>query len=128
MSISLTSKWPLRLVLIAAASAACMAMPPAAISQAAATTVTYAGWGGIVTDAVTKGLFADADKQNIKVHSELHGAWAGIKAHLTSGAPGWDVADIGFARCEEASQANLLLPLDYTIIDRSKMPANMAHA
>lgn len=78
----------------------------------AETTVTYAGWGGSTSESVLKGLFADAEKLGFTVRDELSGGWAGIKAHLTSGAPGWDIADIGFARCEEASQAGLLIRID----------------
>lgn len=99
----------------------------ASLAQAE-TTVTYAGWGGNTSESVLKGLFADAGKLGFTVRDELSGGWAGIKAHLTAGAPGWDIADIGFARCEEASQAGLLLPIDYAIIDKSKIPAAFAHA
>jgi putative spermidine/putrescine transport system substrate-binding protein len=100
----------------------------AASMAQAETTVTYAGWGGSTSESVLKGLFADAEKLGFTVRDELSGGWAGIKAHLTSGAPGWDIADIGFARCEEASQAGLLMPVDYSIIDKSKIPAAFAQA
>ena len=98
----------------------------AVFSAQAQTTVTYAGWGGHTSESVLTGLFADAEKLGVNVRDELSGGWSGIKAHLVSGAPGWDIADIGFARCEEASQAGLLLPIDYSIIDKSKIPAALA--
>lgn len=97
-----------------------------ALPTQAQTAVTYAGWGGHTSESVLSGLFADAAQMGVEVHDELSGGWAGIKAHLASGAPGWDIADIGFARCEEASQAGLLMPIDYSIIDKSKIPAALA--
>ena len=92
----------------------------------AETTVTFAGWGGVTQDAVLGKLFAGADKLGIKIRGERSGAWPGIKAHLMSGAPGWDMTEIGFARCEQAAQANTLLPIDYGVVDKTKMPANLA--
>lgn len=101
----------------------------ASVSMAQAEgTVTYAGWGGHTSESVLTGLFADAGKLGVEVRDELSGGWSGIKAHLVSGAPGWDIADIGFARCEEASQAGLLMPIDYSVIDKSKIPAALAQA
>ncbi len=92
----------------------------------AETTATFAGWGGVTQEAVLKKLFAGADKIGIKIRGERSGAWAGIKAHLLAGAPGWDMAEIGFSRCEEAAPTGKLLPIDYTIVDKSKLPANLA--
>jgi putative spermidine/putrescine transport system substrate-binding protein len=104
-----------------------MTLAAAAVSPARAeTTLTFAGWGGVTQDAVLGKLFAGADKLGIKIRGERSGAWAGIKAHIMAGAPGWDLTEIGFARCEEASQSGKLMPIDYKIIDKSKMPANLS--
>jgi len=105
---------------------AAMLLASAIFPAQAQTTVTYAGWGGHTSESVVTGLFADAEKLGITVRDELSGGWSGIKAHLASGAPGWDIADIGFARCEEAAQAGLLMPIDYSIIDKTKIPEALA--
>lgn len=89
-------------------------------------TVTFTGWGGVTQDAVVKNLFAGADKLGIRVKADLSGAWPGIKAHLLSGAPGWDLTEIGFARCEQAAQAKTLLPIDYSIVDKSAVSEKLA--
>ncbi len=88
--------------------------------------VTFAGWGGTTQESVLKYLFGGADAQGIAIRGQLSGAWTGIKAHLHSGAPGWDLTEIGFARCEEASQSGVLRPIDYTAVDKTKTQAHMA--
>ncbi len=100
----------------------------AALSATAvqAQTVTFAGWGGVTQEAVLTKLFAGADKIGIKIRGERSGAWAGIKAHLLSGAPGWDMTEIGFSRCEEAAPTGKLMDIDYSIVDKSKIPAHLA--
>lgn len=92
----------------------------------AQSTVSFTGWGGITQDAVINNLFAGANKLGITVKGDRSGAWPGIKAHLMSGAPGWDLTEIGFARCEQASQANTLLPIDYKVVDRTLVPEKLA--
>ena len=106
-----------------------MAMAMAATGAGGAqaqSSVTFTGWGGITQEAVLKNLFAGADKLGITIKADRHGAWTGVKAHLMSGAPGWDLTEIGFARCEQASQANTLLPIDYKVVDRSLVPEKLA--
>src|SRR6185503_15405547 len=79
-------------------------------SAQAETTVTVAGFGGFVLDSEVKYLFAPAEKLGIKINGVRNGAWAGVKAHLTAGAPGWDIVSIGMARCEQAVQGDYVLP------------------
>jgi len=106
-----------------AAVAAVLGLPATGMAQP---TVTFAGFGGVTQEAVMKGLFADADKLGIKIKEDRSGAWPGIKAFLQSGAQGWDMTEIGFARCEQAAQADMIMPIDYSIVDKSKIPANLA--
>jgi putative spermidine/putrescine transport system substrate-binding protein len=109
--------------IVAAAVVGLLSAPIAATAQ---TVLTYAGFGGTTQEAQVKYLFGDAAKLGITIREERSGFWTGIKAYLTSGAKGWDLTDIGFARAEEASKADLVLPLDYSIIDRSRVPAQFA--
>jgi putative spermidine/putrescine transport system substrate-binding protein len=98
------------------------------LSAQAETTVTVAGFGGFVLDSEVKYLFAPAAKLGIKISGVRNGAWAGVKAHMTAGAPGWDIVSIGMARCEQVTQAGYVLPIDYSIVDKSRIPAKLAHS
>ncbi|PZQ75874.1 MAG: hypothetical protein DI563_08435 [Variovorax paradoxus] len=108
---------------ILAAASVALLVPVAVMAQ---TTLTFAGFGGTLQEAVIKGLFADADKLNIKLREERSGAWPGIKAHLMANAPGWDMTEIGFARAEMAAQAEQIMDIDYSVVDKSKVPAALA--
>ncbi len=99
-----------------------------ATSAHADTTLTVAGFGGFVLDSEVKYLFAPAQKLGLKINGVRNGAWAGVKAHLTAGAPGWDIISIGMARCEQAVQGDYVLPIDYSIVDKSRIPANLARS
>jgi putative spermidine/putrescine transport system substrate-binding protein len=111
---------------VGAALLACCAAT--AVPARAETTVTVAGFGGFVLDSEVKYLFAPAAKLGIKINGVRNGAWAGVKAHLTAGAPGWDIISIGMARCEQAVQGGYVLPIDYSIVDKSRIPANLARS
>jgi putative spermidine/putrescine transport system substrate-binding protein len=97
-----------------------------AASAHAESTINVAGFGGFVLDSEIKYLFAPAEKLGIKAVGVRNGAWGGVKAHLTAGAPGWDIISIGMARCEQAVQGGYVLPIDYSIVDKSRIPANLA--
>ncbi len=109
-----------------AASLAALTLSAAPVISQAQTTLTFAGFGGALQEAVVNGLFADAAKLNIRIRDERSGSWPGIKAHLMAKAPGWDMTEIGFARAEMAAQENLIQAIDYSIVDKSKIPANLA--
>jgi putative spermidine/putrescine transport system substrate-binding protein len=88
--------------------------------------VTFASFGGVTQDAEVEELFADAGKLGVQIRNERSGAWPGIKAYLLSGAKGWDLTSIGFARCEEAAKSDLVLPMDYSVIDKAKTLPGLA--
>jgi putative spermidine/putrescine transport system substrate-binding protein len=113
---------------IAGIAATFIALTMVAGTCAAQVTVGYAGFGGTTQEAMMKALFADADKLGIKIKEDRSGGWPGIKAYLQSGATGWDLTDTGFAHCEQAAQADLVQPIDYSIVDKSQIPPNLAHA
>jgi len=108
-----------RIVSTAFALSLLATLPGAALAQE---TVTFAGLGGPLQEGEVKGLLGEAAKNGIRIREERNGAWTGIKAHLGSGAPGWDIISIGFARCEIASQSDWIQPIDYSIVDRTKLP------
>lgn len=98
----------------------------AAIPARAQTSVAFAGFGGPLQEAMVNQMFADAGKLNIKIREDRNGFWTGIKAHLMAKAPGWDLTEIGFARCEQAAQADLIQDIDYTVVDRGRVPPALA--
>ncbi len=89
-------------------------------------TVTHTSFGGITGEAQRDALLADVGKLGMQLRVESHGGWPGIRAHLTAQAPGWDTISIGFARCETAAQSDWLRPIDYSIVDKSRLPTNLA--
>lgn len=93
---------------------------------AAQESVTFAGWGGITTEATLKGLFANSQKLNVNVRNELHGGLPGLRAQVAGGRVAWDVVQYGFIDCERASQDGLLEPLDYSAIDISQIDKKYA--
>jgi putative spermidine/putrescine transport system substrate-binding protein len=97
-----------------------------AATSPAQTQVTVAGFGGLVLDAEVEALLADAGKAGASIRKDRHGGWAGIKAHLLTGAPGWDIISIGSARCETAAQMDLILPIDYSVVDKTAFPTSLA--
>jgi len=114
----------MRGVLHAAAVAAVMTVPAAGMAQ---TSVTFAGFGGFVLDNELEHLLGQAkSKLNIDVKGARNGSWNGVKAHLTAGATGWDIISIGAARCEMAVQGDYILPIDYSIVDKSLIPPQLA--
>lgn len=96
------------------------------VASQAQTTVTFAGFGGPLQEAMVNQMFGDAGKLNIRIKEDRNGFWTGVKAHLMARAPGWDVTEIGFARCEQAAQADLVQNIDYTVVDKAKVPAALA--
>ncbi|MFT4268724.1 MAG: extracellular solute-binding protein [Xenophilus sp.] len=107
------------------ALSAAAALPPA-LDAAAQTTVTFAGFGGPLQEAMVQQMFADAPRLDIRLREDRNGFWTGVKAHLMAKAPGWDLTEIGFARCEQAAQAGLIQNIDYGIVDPSKVPPALA--
>lgn len=116
-------KSSLRALFALTAAAAALLHPLGSLAQ---TPVTFAGFGGPLQEAMVKQAFADAPKLNIRLKEDRNGFWAGVKAHLMAKAPGWDLTEIGFARCEQAAQANLIQNIDYGVVDKAKVPAALA--
>jgi len=101
--------------------AAALTMIIGAGPAVAQTQVTVASFGGLVLDAEADALFADAPKLGATIRKERHGSWPGIKAHLLSNAPGWDIISIGSALCEMAVELGAILPIDYSVVDKNAL-------
>jgi putative spermidine/putrescine transport system substrate-binding protein len=113
----------IKILKIAGLAAALIQLPLSATAQ---TTVSFAGFGGPLQEAMVGQMFADAGELNIKIKEDRNGFWAGVKAHLMAKAPGWDLTEVGFARCEQAAQADLIQNIDYSVVDKSKVAAALA--
>lgn len=107
-------------------AAAALAQVPLASQAQTQTTVTFAGFGGPLQEAMVNQMFADAGKLNIRIKEDRNGFWTGIKAHLMAKAPGWDLTEVGFARCEQAAQADLIQNIDYAVVDKTRISAALA--
>lgn len=91
------------------------------VPSVAQDTVTFAGWGGVTTEATLKGLFSSAKSLNLNVRSELHGGLPGLNAQVSGGRVAWDVVMYGFVDCERAARDGLLEPIDYRSVDVSQI-------
>jgi len=107
---------------------ACALVATSAASHAQSSNVTFASWGGAVQEGEVKGLLADAAKLGVSIRQERHGGWTGIKSYFQSGAKGWDLATMGFARCEAADRMGALQSIDYSVVDRTKIGADLSKA
>lgn len=109
------------------AAMAAVALSAVALSQAAAqSTVTFAAWGGATQAAEVEELLRGSDGLGIQIQNELSGGWTGINTYLQSGAKGWDLISVGISRCEASAQKGYLYPIDYKVVDASKVQDGLA--
>lgn len=110
-----------RVSVAASVIASSIALPALADSA-----VKYVSWGGSTQEGEVKGLLADARSLGITVREDRHGNWAGLKTYFQSGATGWDIVTMGFARCEQADKMGALQPIDYAVVDKTKIDAALS--
>lgn len=94
-----------------------------ALSGAAhAADMVFTSWGGTTQDA-QKANWADgfSAKEGVNVVQDGPTDYGKIKAMVESGATNWDVVDVEGDYAVQAGKAGLLEPLDFSIIDKSKL-------
>jgi len=111
----------------ALAAALLLTAPWSAAPVAAQSTVTFVGWGGESQEATVKGLFSSAKGLGIDIREDRHGGFPGLRAHVAAGRVVWDLASMGVSRCEQAAEAGLLEPIDYTVVDTSRIDKAWTH-
>lgn len=84
--------------------------------------IVYAGWGGTMQDA-QKRSWADTftEKTGIKVTQDGPTDYGKFKAMVQSGNVQWDVVDVEGDFAYRAAKEGLLEPLDFSVIDKSKL-------
>lgn len=87
-------------------------------------TVTVAGYGGNLQDALVQTLWKPAaEKAGLTLRTESHDGQPSVRLQVQSGKPGWDVIHIGANDCAALSQQGLFEPLDYSVINADGVPS-----
>jgi putative spermidine/putrescine transport system substrate-binding protein len=91
--------------------------------------LVLANWGGPAIDGMMQaygpGIEADI---GVKLAIDSSGPSAGrIRQMVESGRVVWDVCDSGVGTSFDLGRRGLLEPIDYTIVDKSKMPGAFAY-
>lgn len=91
--------------------------------------LVLANWGGAAVDGMMQaygpGMEADL---GVKLAIDSSGPSAGkIRQMVESGRVTWDVCDSGIGTSFDLGRRGLLEPIDYTIVDKSKMPGAFAY-
>jgi len=97
-------------------------------SLAAVSEIVVCCWGGTAVAAFSKAYGEPFTRTSgIKVVVEGSGPAVGaIRAMVESGHVTWDATDGGMADSLVLAKNGLVQPIDYSIVDRSRLPANLA--
>ncbi|MEA2662589.1 MAG: putative spermidine/putrescine transport system substrate-binding protein [Chloroflexota bacterium] len=109
----------------ASASATAAASASAAAKPATEGTVTVTDGGGTYHDSLVKTTYAACEQQTgIKVASTSYDYSLGAIKAQVAGAKAWDVVTIsGGGKLTEAGNADLYLPIDYTVVNTPGLTA-----
>ena len=110
-----------RAALRGAAGLAALGMATGA--RADAKTLNVAAYGGVINDYLTKDFGeAFAVRTGIRVNFGSNASLALAKLQVAAGAPSqWDITELTGSEYVEGIKQNLILPLDYSIIDGGKL-------
>ena len=110
-----------RAALRGAAGLAALGMATGA--RADAKTLNVAAYGGVINDYLTKDFGEPfTARTGIKVNFGSNASLALAKLQVAAGAPSqWDITELTGSEYVEGIKQNLILPLDYSIIDGSKL-------
>lgn len=86
-------------------------------------TVTVAGYGGALQDALNDTLWKPAaQKAGITLKTDTHDGQPAVRLQVQSGKPAWDVIHIGANDCAALSRQGMLEPLDYSVVNAAGIP------
>lgn len=99
------------------------------ISWAADKPLVLVNWGGDAIEAYRKAFVESFTKATgIAVKIDGSGPTEGaIRTQVASGKPSWDIVDAEPFSSETLGRQGVLQPLDYSLIDKNKVGAGMAH-
>jgi putative spermidine/putrescine transport system substrate-binding protein len=90
----------------------------------AAGSLTFVSYGGSYGDSVEKYLLTPfRQKTGIAVSLGVNSTLAGLKVQIASGQSEWDLVEIAGGEFIEGIKENLFEPLDFGVINDSKVPA-----
>lgn len=97
-------------------------------AAAEVTEIVVCNWGGAAVEAFGKAYGEPFTKKSgIKVVIDGAGPQVGaIRAMVDAGKVIWDATDGGMVDALTLAKGNLVEPIDYTIVDKSKVPAALA--
>jgi putative spermidine/putrescine transport system substrate-binding protein len=89
--------------------------------------ITFAGYGGAYQEALSKAEFQPiAKKLGITIKEDTTAGIVDIRSQVQAGAVEWDIAETTIDQCARGAKENLFEPLDYSVIDKSGIPAEVA--
>jgi putative spermidine/putrescine transport system substrate-binding protein len=98
-------------------------------SSVQAAEITFAGYGGAYQDALSKAVLQPVAKElGISIHEDTTAGLVDIRAQVQSNAVEWDIAETTIDQCARGQNEGLFEPLDYKVIDKSGIPADVAQA
>lgn len=94
------------------------------IAHAAGSSLNFVSYGGSYGNSVEKYLLAPfRAKTGIAVTLGVNSTLAGLKVQIASGQSEWDLVEIAGGEFIEGIKENLFEPLDFNVINTSKVPA-----
>jgi len=114
-----------RLALLAASMGFAIAVP----SAFAQDSVTAVSWGGSYQDSLRKAFFEPAaEALGITIKEDTLNGVADVRMQVQSGAPTWDIVEVGSSECIEADHEGLLAPIDYSVVGKDGLDPSMTPA
>lgn len=99
-----------------------LAFASALSSAAQAQDMVFTSWGGTTQDAQMAHWAAPfTEKDGAAVVADGPTDYGKIKAMVEAGAVSWDVVDVEYDWALQAGKAGLLEPLDFSVIDKTKL-------
>ena len=87
--------------------------------------VTIASWGGSYQEAQSKALFKPVEKAlGITIKEESYKGIGQVRTKVAAGSVPWDIIDTGSGGGARGCAEEILIPLDYSMIDTSNFVAD----
>lgn len=91
-------------------------------------TVTAVSWGGAYQDALRKAFFEPAaETLGITLKEDTLNGIADVRLQVQSGAPTWDIVEVGSSECIEGAREGLFEKLDYGVISANGLRPDLTH-
>jgi putative spermidine/putrescine transport system substrate-binding protein len=113
--------------LVSVVSVASVVLPVAFGQAHAAETLVIASHGGSYQEAQRKALFNPTEKAlGISIREDTHKGLAELRTQVQAKSVRWDIVDLNAIDCAQGAAEGMFEPLDYKVIDKSKILPEMA--